>query len=352
MRTHTRVRTTLVTGSAVLTLALSLTACGSSATPSPGEADEPAVVESTPTPTAEAGDRLKIMVPSAPGSGWDETGLALVEALTAEGVVNGVDIVNYRGADGTVGLNQLVGEADPDTLIVVGDVLVGGIEVTGAPATLEDVTTLARLTDEPLAVVVAADSPYETITDLLADITATGQEVVVTGGPAGSADHVLAARMLVASGLPAASVATQLNYVPPAADGESFDPLFDGSVHAAIADVSEYADLLAAGSLRALAVSGEERSSTLPEVPTLREQGIDVVLRSWRGIAVAGSVDAARVSELAAAITTLQGTAAWKAALAEHGWSDAFLTGPELDTFLTDETTAVRQTLTDVGLLP
>lgn len=348
MRTHTRVRTTLVTGSAVLTLALSLTACGSSATPSPGEAEETAVVESTPTP--EPGAQLKIMVPSAPGSGWDETGRAMVEALTAEDVVNGVDIVNYRGADGTVGLNQLVGEADPDTLIVVGDVLVGGIEVTGAPATLDDVTTLARLTDEPLAVVVPADSPYEKIGDLLADITAKGQEVVVTGGPAGSADHVLAARMLVASGMPAASVASQLRYVPPAADGESFDPLFDGSVHAAIADVGEYADLLAAGSLRALAVSGEERSPALPDVPTLREQGVDVVLRSWRGVAVAGSVDQARVTELVAAMTALRDSAAWQAALAEHGWSDAFLTGPELGTFLAEETAAVRQTLTDVGL--
>jgi putative tricarboxylic transport membrane protein len=67
-------------------------------------------------------------------------------------VVNGVDIVHYRGADGTVGLTQLVGEADPGSLLVLGDTLVGAVELTDAAATLDDVRTLARLTDEPLAI--------------------------------------------------------------------------------------------------------------------------------------------------------------------------------------------------------
>lgn len=349
MRTNSRARTGLVRGSAALALALSLAACSSSASPSPGAGEETAAApEPSATPAAAAS--LHVMVPAQPGTGWEVTGSALQAALTAEGVVNGVDIVNYNGADGTVGLTQLVGQADPASLLVLGDALVGAVELTRASATLADVTPVARLTQDPLALVVAADSPYETVADLVADIAANGQDVPLGGGPAGSADHVLAARLLLASGMPADEVTTKLRYVPQGVSGESFDALFDGSVRAAVADVGEHADLLAAGSLRALAVSGAERSPSLPDVPTLREQELDVVLSSWRGVAVAGAVDGARVAELVAAMTDVHGTAGWTSALAENGWTDAFLTGPELDAFVDAEVASVRQTLLDVGL--
>ncbi|MGW6128424.1 tripartite tricarboxylate transporter substrate-binding protein [Cellulomonas sp. NPDC055163] len=349
MRSTTRVRTRLALASAVLTLATVLTAC-SPGTSGP-EADQRGAAE--PAPVAEttpAGERLSVHVPTERGTGWDVTGQALVDSLAAGGGVNGVDIVHYRGADGTVGLTQLVGEADPGSLLVVGDTLVGAIELTDAAATLDDVRTLARLTDEPLALVVTADSPYRTATDLLDDILANGPAVPVTGGPAGGADHLLAIRMLLAAGVPAAEVTTRLHYVPQPSTGESFDPLFDGTVRVAVADVSEHADLLASGSLRALAVSGAARSPVLPDVPTLGEQGVDVVLTSWRGVAAAGTLEPARLDELGGLLTSLHGTPEWQAALEQHGWSDAFLTGPELDAFVAAEVAAVRQTLVDVGL--
>ncbi|HSE10222.1 MAG TPA: tripartite tricarboxylate transporter substrate-binding protein [Nocardioidaceae bacterium] len=300
---------------------------------------------------AEAADELKIIVPADPGGGWDQTGRAMQKDLQDNDLVNSAQVVNVGGAGGTVGLTQLANERDPNTLMVMGLVMVGAIETNQSPTTLEDTTPIARLTTEPLVVVVPPDSPYETVGDLVADIAERGQGVSVTGGSAGGADHILAGLMLKKHGVSVEDIASKLNYIPYSGGGESLAALLGNKVDAGISGVGEYAEQVKAGKLRALAVSGKDRSPALPDTPTLQESGLDLVLSNWRGVVAPGDIDESKAEELVALVEDLHATDAWATTLKENDWQDAFLAGKEFEAALEEETTTVQQTLADIGLV-
>lgn len=300
---------------------------------------------------SEGVDELQIIVPADPGGGWDQTGRAMQKDLQDNDLVESAQVVNVTGAGGTVGLTQLANERDPNTLMVMGLVMVGAIETNQSESTLADTTPIAQLTTEPLVVVVPEDSPYETIEDLVADVAERGQAVSITGGSAGGADHILAGLMLKEHGVSAPEIASKLNYIPYSGGGESLAALLGGKVDAGISGVGEYAEQVKAGKLRALGTSGEEPSAALPDVPTLQEGGVDVVLTNWRGVVAPGNIEDSKAEELTQLVEDLHATDAWAATLEQNSWEDAFLTGADFEASLEEETATVRQTLEDIGLV-
>ncbi len=235
--------------------------------------------------------------------------------------------------------------------MVMGLVMVGAVETNQSQARIEDTTPIARLTEEQEVIVVPADSPYQTVTDLVDDIVANGKDVAVTGGSAGGTDHILAAMLLKAAGVSAGEVADKLNYVAYSGGGESLAALLGGNVDAGISGVSEYAEQVEAGELRALAVSGGEAGPMLPDVPTLLDAGYDVELTNWRGVVAPGSISDEERAALTDVVTRLAESGTWRSTLEERGWADAFLAGEEFDTFLTEEITDIQAVLRDIGLV-
>lgn len=303
------------------------------------------------TQSTQSGDgeikKLTLIVPADPGGGWDQTARAMQKVLEDEKLVSNVQVVNIGGAGGTVGLAKLANEKDPNTLMVMGYVMVGAVETNKSSATLADTTPIARLTEESEVVVVPADSPYKSISDLLDAAKEKGKGISIAGGSAGGADHILAGQMYKAHG----ADTKNLNYIPYSGGGESIAALLGGKVTAGISGVGEYAEQVKAGKLRALAVSGTEPSDVLPDVPTLEDEGVDVELTNWRGAVAPGNIDEAQAEALTDLLTELHDSAAWKAELKKNGWADAFLTGPEFETYLDDEIKTVRATLREIGLV-
>lgn len=294
---------------------------------------------------------VDIVVPADPGGGWDQTGRALSQLLTEEGVVSSAPVTNVGGAGGTVGLAQLANEKDANTLMVMGLVMVGAIETNASAVRLEDTTPIARLTDEPLVVVVPADSKYDTLEDLVEDVVDKGQAVTITGGSAGGADHILAGLMLEEAGLDGAEIAEKLNYTPNSGGGEATSLILGDKVAAGISGVGEFLQHIEAGTMRALAVSSEEPVAQLADVPTITESGYDVVLTNWRGVIAPGGISDAEKDELVRIVTELHESQAWTDELETKGWADAFLTGADFDEFLTGNIEEVTATLKNIGLV-
>ena len=294
---------------------------------------------------ALAVDNLKVMIPANPGGGWDSTGRALVAAMQSAGTVKNVQMDNKGGAAGTIGLAQFINtsKGDPNAIMIGGMVMVGGIIQNKSAVDLTMVTPLARLTEEYLVIVVPASSPHKSIKDLVAAFKANPGSVSWGGGSAGGTDHILAGFIAKASGIDAAKV----NYVPFKGGGEAVAAIIGGHVTAGISGVSEFAQHIQSGKMRALAVSSPKAQAG---IPTLKDQGIDVVLGNWRGVFGAPGITTAQRNELIKAIEAGVKSKSWEDALKKNEWMNTWQSGDEYKNYVDSEINRIGEILAGLGL--
>jgi putative tricarboxylic transport membrane protein len=288
---------------------------------------------------------LKMMIPANPGGGWDQTGRALGAAMQSAKAVQSVQFDNKGGAAGTIGLAQFVNasKGDPNAMLVGGMVMVGGIVTNKSPVDLSMVTPLARLTSEYEVVVVPANSPHKSMADLVAAFKADPGKVAWNGGSAGGTDHILAGLIARAVG----ADPTKVNYIASKGGGDQIANIVGGHVTAGVAGLGEFAEHIKSGRMRGLAVSGP---TAISGIPSLKEQGIDVVLGNWRGVFGAPAITAAQRDALIAAIKAGVDSPAWKESLSKMGWESVFITGDAFKSFLDEDTKRIRGILESLGL--
>ncbi|WP_020654683.1 tripartite tricarboxylate transporter substrate-binding protein, partial [Massilia niastensis] len=177
---------------------------------------------------AQAPLELKILAPAAPGGGWDSASRSLQQVMVATGAARSVQVLNVPGAGGTVGLAQFVNGArgDGKQMMTMGITMLGAVLTNRSPVNLESVTPIARLTADPLVIVVPASSPHKTVKDLAAALKADTAKVVWAGGSAGGADHILAGLVARTAG----GDVRKLNYVPFSGGGEALAEMLGGRV--------------------------------------------------------------------------------------------------------------------------
>ncbi|MBP0446547.1 tripartite tricarboxylate transporter substrate binding protein [Roseomonas sp. SSH11] len=289
---------------------------------------------------------LNMFIPAAPGGGWDGLGRAIEQVARQAGLVGSMQFENVGGAGGAVGLPRFVAQrrGRPDALMVAGAVMVGATLTNKSPVGIRDVTPIARLTEETLAVVVPANSEIRDIKGLMDALKANPGTVAVGGGSAGGIDHILLGLMIKSLG----RNAREASYVAFAGGGPAQAAILGGQVKAGISGYSEFAEQIKAGRMRVLATSGEQRID--PQAPTLKESGIDIVLGNWRGLFAPPGISAdARANHIRFA-TELNALPAWKQLLETRGWENAFLAGEGFDEFLKRDIEATTAVLKEIGL--
>jgi putative tricarboxylic transport membrane protein len=320
---------------ALTALSLTTAACGG--------ASETTADAAAATPLSS----LQIIAPAAPGGGWDSTSRAAQGVLEQEGLVKSAEVSNVAGAGGTIGLAKLAGmKGEGGTLMTMGLVMVGAIETNKSKATLDDVTPIARLTSEQEAVVVPANSPFKTMDDFVAAWKKDPGKLAIAGGSAGGTDQILAGLLAQAAGIDPKKV----NYIAFSGGGEALAAILGGKVAAGISGVSEFADQVATGKMRALAVSGAERVEGF-DAPTAQEAGLDVELENWRGFVAPAGISDADKEALTAAVEKMHASQAWKDQLAKNGWDDAYQPADEFAAYLAEEKSRISAVLADLGLV-
>ncbi|GAA3214859.1 Bug family tripartite tricarboxylate transporter substrate binding protein [Dactylosporangium siamense] len=297
--------------------------------------------------TADDDPELRLMVPNAPGSGYDITARTIATTMDVAAVRHGVEVFNLPGSGGMVGLQRLVYEhGNGSLLMLMGLGLVGAQHTTPIPATLDAVTPIARLIEEPEVVVVTRDAPLRTLDDVVDAWRADPAALLVGGGSSpGGPDHL--ATMLIAK---AAGVAPlTVRYAQHDGGGVLLGAVLSKRVAVAVSSLGEVASQIASGQLRVLATTGRDRAEGV-DAPTLREAGLDVVFANWRGLVAPPGLDPAHLTAHGTLVARLRDSQTWQQAIAGHRWSDSYLAGEGFGAFLREQDSRVTQVLSELGL--
>ena len=192
--------------------------------------------------------------------------------------------------------------------------MVGAILTNKSAVTLDDVTPLARLTGEYEMLAVTTESPIKSMADFVDKLKADPGSVSWGGGSAGGTDQILVGLIAKAVGVDP----TKVNYIAHSGGGEAMASILGGHVTVGVNGVAELLPQVQAGKLRPLAVSSEERVPGL-DVPTLKEQGVDVVLTNWRSVMAPPQIKDADKQALSEMIAGMVKSKAWQETLKERG---------------------------------
>jgi tripartite-type tricarboxylate transporter receptor subunit TctC len=287
---------------------------------------------------------IEMVVPSSPGGGTDV--MARVFAETAKKYISQPIIVtNKPGASGGIGMTE-VQRAAPDGYKVA--VLISELAIIPhlgmTKATTADFIPIARLNGDPGLIAVRADSPLQSIEDLLAQ--ARKQPGTLSMGNAGTGTiwHLAAAAVEDKNGV-------QFNHVPFQGAAPSVLALVGGHVDAITVSPAEIGSHVAAGKARVLVAMAERRlPPPFDKVPTFREKGVDLVVGTWRGLGVPLATPPETVQILREATRKTAEDPAFRDALMKANLQPAYQDGETFQAFMNSQSAYFKKLLGGVKL--
>lgn len=279
--------------------------------------------------------KLRLLVPNAPGGGYDTTARVLAGALGRVGDQSPVDVFNLPGGSGVSGLARLERESgNSELLMMMGLGVVGAATVADRAADLTAATPIARLLGEPDLVLVRQDSDLGDFADLADRWPRRPERVRIGGGSLpGGPDHLATFSLARALDVPTDGV----RYRSFDGGGPLLAALLGGDIDVVFSGVLETIDQVRSGAVRVLAVTGP---NGVPDVdaPTLRTLGVaGGELENWRGLLAPPGLDRSSVERLTDLVERAIATATWRGAVADNGWTQRWLAGDDFADFLAVE---------------
>lgn len=226
---------------------------------------------------------VRMIVPFSAGGGSDASGRAIASGLEAATGAT-ITVENREGGSGAVGYSHLFAQdGDPNYLLASETTLLSLPLTTEVEYNYESFTPIMKLGDDYTLVVVPADSPFETCTDVVDAAKSEGVVVAVSG--AISLDEIVFT-------LVEQDQDVEFDRVPFESGSEVIAGLLGGTVEVGSLNPGEVLGQLESGDLRALCSLSEERYEyeQIADVPTAIEQGIDVSFAQWRGFIAPGNI--------------------------------------------------------------
>jgi putative tricarboxylic transport membrane protein len=289
-----------------------------------------------------------IMAPGGPGGGTDQVARLMRLVLMQEELSpRPVEVINGGGGGGAIALAELISRhrSDPYMVMVTAGALLSAPIAQKSPFKLTATEPLARLTVDQMIVAVPTDSPFRTIDEFLAAFRRDPRSITWCGGSAGGMDHIFAALIAEACGLPA----SDLRFVAYSGGGAASAAMLGGQVSAGVTGYSEWRGHVEEGRIRVLAAGAAERFGA-KDIPVLREAGIDVVLQNWRGVFAPPGLSPDHLAWWLSTIERMRATGTWQSLLAKHRWDDGYLPPEEFRSMLQKDEIRFTHLLAKLGI--
>ena len=293
---------------------------------------------------------VDIIVGSAPGGSNDKTARAVERTLVENKLVpTSISVVNKPGGGSSIAFTFVSQRAgDPHTLLVGTTALLTN-HITGRGKIHHtDFTPIASLFKDYVVFVVNAKSPIKDGKDLVARLKSDPQSIAIGFATAlGSHNHIAAGLLMKAIG------GNVRDLKPIAYKGSSLaiTNLLGGHIDMVTTAAGNAAGHVEAGRLRVVGVAAPRRfGGALANVPTWKEQGVDLVYGGFRSIVAPKGLSADQVAFWEGALRKASKTPKWQADLQKNYWFDDFTTGAEFAKELDDTYAAMKSVLVDLGL--
>jgi tripartite-type tricarboxylate transporter receptor subunit TctC len=289
---------------------------------------------------------VTFVVGYAAGGSTDINARELAQVMTP---VIGQQIIidNKGGAAGSIGL-RAVANAKPDgqTLFVaVGtNVIINPHVQKGMIDTIASLAPVCQITDYQYVLVVGNKVPANNATELVALAKKDPEKLTYSSSGVGGNNHLAGALFAKAAGI-------KMTHVPYKGTGPAVADVISGQITMNFSSLPPAVSQIKGGNLRALAVTGNKRVKSLPEVPTLKEQGVDVVVTSWQGLFAPAKTPPDVLDKIEKAAKEAMKNPKWDEALARDGLEQPpERTRAEFTQFVKDEHTFWGKTLKELKI--
>ena len=290
---------------------------------------------------------VEVVVGFAPGGGNDKSARVMQRIWKDTNAFDAV-VVNKVGGGGAVSYTYVSQKVGDGHALAIAQAGLNTNHITArSPLHYSDVTPLAFVGNEPVGLAVRTDSPYRTLKDFVAQLKKDPQSVSISvGSTRGATNHFTMAVLAKAAGLDP----NKLKILVFGGGAESVTNLLGGHIDAMSQAINNAIPHHNAGTMRILALSTPKRSPDLPNVPTFREQGFDVVLDGWTAFVGPKGMTAPQVAYWEQVFAKSVEHAQWKQYLQQNAWEWGYKNAKETAAYIRQDYDMSKRLLTELGM--
>ena len=293
------------------------------------------------------------IAPANPGGGWDFTCRTIGKIMYDIGAVSEpIQVTNLAGGGGGIAYSHVVNERNTDEDLIVAASSATATRLAQnayAGMTADQVRFLGSIGADPGVIVVAKDSPYQSLNDLIDAVKADPSAITFAGGSAaGGFDHL---KVLMALGRAGYNDAQSVKYVSLDGGADAITQTIGGFTQAMTGDISEVVGFLKSGDVRVIAAFTEERIPGFEDIPTAKEQGIDVIAVNWRGLYVPKGISDAAYKKWSDALAKVAASPEWAEAMKANGLAPFTKVGDDFQNYLTNVMKEIQDLSKEIGII-
>ncbi len=290
---------------------------------------------------------IEVVVHSGPGGGADLFARAIANCLEKENLLpQRMMVINKTGGNGAVAMAYLVGKKGENHIIGTFTTtwITTPLTTKEAQHSMKDFSPIACMVSDPMIVVVKADSPYKSMKDIVEAAKTNPGKLKQSGGSIMSTDNLFRVLINKATG-------AKWDYVSFPSGGERIVNLLGGKVQLLMTNFPDVSEHIRAGSIRVITSLTERRTKSFPNVPSIKEEGIDIpILDQVRGFVAPPGVSKEVIRYWEDLFGRLSKTPSWKKYVEEEHFDELFRKSHELSMDIDEQTKLLRPILKEAGI--